>query len=75
MMHYADNTGYPSLKKSVTERIPIPLPPLEEQRRIVALLDERLGVAERVVRAAEAQAKAAEALSASLLRDAFAATL
>ena len=72
MMDYADNTGYPSLKKSVVERIEIPLPPLDEQRRIVARLNERMAAAERAVRAARATAEAAAALSASLLRDAFA---
>ena len=52
--------------------LPIPLPPLDEQRRIVARLDERMAAAERAVRAARAAAEAAAALSASLLRDAFA---
>ena len=70
MMDYADNTGYPSLKKSVVERIEIPVPPLEEQRRIVARLDARMAVAERVVRAAMGEAEAAGALGGALLREA-----
>lgn len=69
MMDYADNTGYPSLKKSVVERIEIPLPPLEEQRRIVARLDERMAVAERARLAADRIAEAANALKISLLRE------
>ena len=37
-----------------------PLPPLDEQRRIVARLDELMAAAERAHRAAEAQAEAAD---------------
>ncbi len=51
----------------------IPLPPIDEQRRIVARLNEQMAVAERVKRAAEAQVEAAAAIPAALLRDAFAA--
>ena len=53
----------------------IPLPPLDEQRRIVARLDELMAAAERAQRAAEAQAEAAAAIPAALLRDAFAAAV
>ena len=75
MMDYADNPGYPSLKKSVVERIPIPLPPLDEQRRIVARLEEQLASVEAARRQAEEMAEAAKAIPAALLRDAFAGAL
>ncbi len=50
-------------------KIPIPLPPIEEQRRIVARLDERMAVAERARVAADRIAEAANALKNSLLRE------
>lgn len=75
MMAYADNTGYPSLKKSVVERISIPLPPLDEQRRIVGRLEEQLAAVEVARRQAQALTEAAASLAAALLRDAFAEVL
>lgn len=50
----------------------IPLPPLDEQRRIVAGLEARMADAERARGAAEAQLAAAEALPSAILRGAFA---
>ena len=73
--------GYEAIQEKVSgvhlnvgpaRTISIPLPPIDEQRRIVARLDERMAAAERAVRAARATAEAAAALSASLLRGAFA---
>ncbi len=49
--------------------LPIPLPPLEEQRRIVALLDEQMAAAEQARRAAERMVEAARALPAAILRE------
>ncbi len=49
----------------------IPLPPIEEQRRIVADLEARMEAAGRARSAAEAQLAAVLALPAVLLRDAF----
>ena len=53
-------------------RLLIPLPPIDEQRRIVAYLEARMADAERARRAAEAQLAAAEALPSAILRGAFA---
>ena len=39
LYRYAQATTVPSLRKSELERIEIPLPPIEEQRRIAAILD------------------------------------
>lgn len=36
----AGKTSVPALRKSTLERIPVPLPPLAEQRRIAAILDK-----------------------------------
>ncbi len=76
MVDVTDYIGAAAKGKTLNKRtlsvLPIPLPPLDEQRRIVARLDERMAAAERAVRAARATAEAAAALSASLLRDTFA---
>ena len=48
------------------------LPPIDEQRRIVADLERSMAAAERARRAAEAQLAAAEALPSAILRSAFA---
>lgn len=53
----------------------IPLPPLAEQERIIARLDEQMASADRARHEAEAHAKAADAIAAALLRDAFAPAL
>lgn len=49
----------------------IPLPPIEEQRRIVAVLDERLTAVAQARQAAQAQLMAAKALPAAYLRAIF----
>ena len=54
----------------------IPLPPLSEQRRIAALLNEQMAVVERARKAAaEEELEAIKALPAALLRRAFAGEL
>src|SRR5579875_3253123 len=51
--------------------IEIPLPPLQEQKRIVALLNEQMAVVERARLAAEAQTNAACALARAFVRTVF----
>ena len=71
MMDHSDNTGYPSLKKSVVEKIQIPLPPLSEQRRIVGVLNGKMAAVERARTAALERVEAVQALPAAFLREVF----
>ncbi len=59
------------ITKPEFEAIQIPLPPLLEQRRIAALLTERMAAVERARRATEAQLETAKELPAAYLRDIF----
>lgn len=49
----------------------VPLPPLPEQRRIAAILNEQMAAVERARAAAEARLEAARALPAAYLREVF----
>ena len=42
--HLAGKTTVPAIRKSTIEKLKIPLPPLEEQRKIAAILDKADGV-------------------------------
>ena len=61
-----------ALTKGLIENFSIPVPPLDEQRRIVAVLQEQMAAVERARAAAEARLEAAEALLPALLDRAFA---
>ena len=50
-------------------RMDIPLPQLEEQKRITAILDERMAMAEKARRAAEEMIDAVDALKNAILRE------
>ena len=60
--------------KSV-ESMPIPLPPLAEQRRIVAEVDRRLSVIQQAEAAVDAGLKRVERLRQSILKQAFSGKL
>lgn len=49
----------------------LPLPPLPEQKRIAAILDEQLAAVEKAKKAAEERLEAARALPAAYLREVF----
>ena len=72
MTDFSDNTGYPSLRKTTVEKVKIPLPPLAEQRGIVATLERELAATERARTAARERLALAEALPGAILRRAFA---
>ena len=61
----------PALNKSRVQEIAFPLPPLAEQRRIIADVERRLSVVQQAEGAVEASLKRAERLRQSILKQAF----
>ena len=51
--------------------LPIPVPPLAEQKRIVAILNEQMAAVERFKKAAQEQLAEIKAMPPALLRQAF----
>jgi type I restriction enzyme S subunit len=66
---------YPAVTDKQVRMQLISLPPLEEQQRIAAILDEQLTAVEQARAATEAQLDAINALPAALLRRAFSGEL
>lgn len=67
----ANSTGVPTLDRNNVHKLIVDHPSLDEQKRIVAILDEKLAAVERARMAAQAQLAAINALPASLLYQAF----
>ena len=65
----------PALNKSRVQEIRFPLPPLAEQRRIVAEVERRLSVIQQAEDTVEASLKRAERLRQSILKQAFSGQL
>ena len=65
----------PALNKSRVQEILIPLPPLAEQRRIVAEVERRLSVIQQAEAAVEANLTRAERLRQSILKQAYSGKL
>ena len=65
----------PALNKSRVQEIAFPLPPLAEQRRIIAEVERRLSVVQQAEGAVEASLKRAERLRQSILKQAFSGKL
>ena len=63
---------YPAVTDKQVLEQPIPLPPLAEQKRIVARLDEQMAAATRARRAADAAVEELRAMPSALLRRALA---
>lgn len=69
--HFTGSAGQQRVPSSFLEELKIPLPPLEEQRRILATLNAKMAAVEKARAAAEAELEAIEALPGALLRQAF----
>jgi type I restriction enzyme S subunit len=61
--------GLRHVKKGEVESLPIPLPPLVEQKRIAGILKDQLAAVECARAAAQAQLQAAKALPSAYLKD------
>jgi len=66
---------FQSINREHLVNLKIPLPPLAEQKRLVAALNAKMAATEKVRAAAEVQLEAVTALPAALLREAFSGTL
>jgi type I restriction enzyme S subunit len=59
------------LQAEFVRKLPIPLPPLSEQRRIAAVLTEQMAAVDKARAAAQAELQTINALPSALLRRAF----
>ncbi|MCS7165973.1 MAG: restriction endonuclease subunit S, partial [Candidatus Calescibacterium sp.] len=71
MKNHIDNPSYPSLKLSKISQLSIPLPPLQEQKRIVQKIQEIFSRTKELKREVEGARKEAEALWKSVLFHTF----
>lgn len=62
---------FEAIKRNDLESLTIPLPPLSEQKRIAAILNEQMSAVEKARTVTEAQLEAAKALPAVYLRTIF----
>ncbi|MBD2156740.1 restriction endonuclease subunit S [Leptolyngbya sp. FACHB-16] len=67
----AAGSTFPNLPSSELEKFKILLPPLSEQKRIAAILNERLAAIEEARQVTQEQLKAAQMLPAAYLREVF----
>ena len=71
----ASSAGQNNVSLSLIHTMPIPLPPLAEQRRIVAEVERRLSVVQQTEATVEASLARAERLRQSILKQAFSGKL
>ena len=71
----ARGTSYPAVTDTVVKSLGIPVPPLEEQKRIVDRLDEMRAKTSEMVAAYDAKLTAVKNLRQSILESAFAGEL
>lgn len=65
------SAGQSGVQRQFLEELTVPLPPLTEQKRIVAILNEKMAAIEKARTATLAQIEAAKALPAAYLRQVF----
>ena len=75
IQRYVAGTAQPKLTQAALNRMPIPLPPLSEQLRIVAEVERRLSVVQQAEVTVEASLARAERLRQSILKQAFSGEL
>ncbi|MGB3419255.1 MAG: restriction endonuclease subunit S [Dolichospermum sp.] len=61
----------PNISQDIIRAVKIPLPPLDEQKRIAAILNKKMEAVEKARESAIAQLEAAKALTAAYLRSVF----
>ncbi|TSA55311.1 MAG: restriction endonuclease subunit S [Dehalococcoidia bacterium] len=71
MSHFTGSVGQQRVPETFLANLYIPLPPLDEQKRIVSILNEQMAAVEKARLAAEARLTAARALPAVYLRTIF----
>jgi len=71
LVELGSGSTFEAIKRDDLESLQIPLPPLPEQQRIAAIVNERMAAIERARVAAEAKLEAAKALPAACLRAVF----
>jgi type I restriction enzyme S subunit len=69
--HFTGAVGQRRVPEDFLIALPIPLPPISEQKRLTAILNDQMASIERARAAAEAQLDAAKALPAAYLRAIF----
>ena len=69
--HFTGAVGQQRVPEYFLGNLLIPLPPLSEQKRIAAILNEQMEAVQRARKATQAQLEAAKALSAAYLRQVF----
>jgi type I restriction enzyme S subunit len=67
----SQQVGQANVSGTKLSKMPIPFPPLSEQHRIVAEVEQRLSVADEMAKAVEQSLKRAERLRQSILKRAF----
>ncbi len=75
MSHFTGAVGQQRVPEYFLANLSIPLPPLPEQKRIAAMLNEQMAAIEKARAAAEAQLDTIKSLPAALLRQAFSGEL
>lgn len=69
--HMARAVGQVNISASTMHRMPVPCPPIAEQKRLMAQLSERLIAAELLIATCREELSAVDAMPAALLRDTF----